>query len=544
MKFFLLIAILSIINFSFSQSSYNISELEPTKGKTRGSKFVGIDDDGYIYTLSIKSTYIVITSLTKSYLKVFNANTGKIHAEVPLEGSKELKSRGYEYLSMRFIDGKPTVICKEIKSDKPEKYYGINISSKGRLIGDPFEVGVSGDCSGFGRRGKSFFSGVYQFKGENGEATFISNITCRKDELKTYRVLELGKDLEVENTFTFKLSFDAVSGLSYERGKGDDYSYLKVQTRDKKDVDGKLFKRWVTTQRLYKIDRSNGDLEEIMVEEQLEPMKIGDFRLKATDQGVILSGQIVEEKGFSGLFTATVNERTNEITDIKTKNFDIDFVTKYWSDRQKKKEERRRDRKGETEDDENFSTNFKFMETFKTSDDGLLSVFQDFQLRVVTRTTTDANGVTTTTTDYYYYYKDVIVVKTGKDGEIEYTKLLPFYQLTVNYNPGKGYSALQVKNDIYFLHGTSNEMSDMIEEGKKSKRRSKRRDRRIQFASITHLDNNGEIDTEQVLDLRERNVSIDPNNVATDKKNKQFVIVSPVMKMFNFKKTKVIRIEL
>ena len=66
----------------------------------------------------------------------------------------------------------------------------------------------------------------------------------------------------------------------------------------------------------------------------------------------------------------------------------------------------------------------------------------------------------------------------------------------------------------------------------------------MQFASVTHIDPKGNVDTEQVFDIGEKNVSIDPNNVAADNTNKQFVIVSPVMKMFNYKKTKVIKIEL
>lgn len=544
MKAFFLIVIIGFINFSYAQDSYNVIELETSKGKTRGSSFVGIDEDGFIYTMSMKTTYIVVGMLTKSYLKVFNAKTGELHVEVPLEKSKSLRGRSMEYVSLSFVDKKPTIICKKVKAEKPYTYYGIHIDRNGQLVSDAFEVGISGDCSGFGKRGKSFYSGVYQFKGDNGEATFISDVTCRKDELKTFRVLELNKNLEVENNYSFKLDFESVSNLTYERGKGNNKAYVKVETRDRKKVDGKLFKRWITTHRLFQVDRESGALNEINVKEKLEPLTIGDFRLKAVDEGVLLSGQIIQEKGFAGLFTAIVDKNTNEISNIKTEDFDIDFVTKYWSDRQKKKEERRRNRKGETEDDENFSTRFELMETFKTNDEGLISVFQDFELDIVTRTTTDANGVTTTTTDYYYYYRDVIVVKTGQDGKIEYTKILPFYQVTMNYDPGKGYSALQRDNDLYFLHGTSNEINDMIEEGKKSKRKSRWRDRRIQYASITHLDSNGEINTEQVLDLRERNVSIDPNNVAADKKNEQFVIVSPVMKMFNYKRTKVIRIEL
>lgn len=542
MKSLFLTIIVSLLTLSNVFGQYDVTELETSKGKTRGSSFIGIDDNGYIYTTSYKSTYIVVGMLVRSYLKVFSANSGDMHAEVPLEKSKELKRIGMEYISIEFINEKPTIICKKRKSDKPEKYYGVHIDENGSIQGSPFEIGGSGDCSGFLKRGKSFYSGVYHEKNKDGTFTFISDLSCNGDELKSYRVLELDEDLEVENTFNFKLDFESVSDLSFiESG---DYLYLKANTRERKKVDGKLFKRWITTHRLYKIDRKDGDLTEIEVEESLEPLMIGDFRMKSVSKGVLISGQIIQEKGFSGLFTAVLDGRTDEIKDVQTEEFDIDFVTKYWSEKQKRKQERRRNRKGESEDDENFSTNFQLMETFDTSDKGLISIFQEFILRVVTRSSTDANGVTTTTTDYYYYYKDVIIVKTREDGSIEYTELLPFYQLTVNYDPGKGYSALKSGNDIYFLHGTSNEMEEMIEEGKKSRKRSRRKDRAIKFISITHLTERGDIDTEQVLNLKEYPVSTDPNNVAVDEKNKQFVIVSPVTKMFRRKKTKVIQIEI
>jgi hypothetical protein len=542
MKNLLTLTLLCLINFSFAQSSYNVTDFETEAGKTRGSIFEGIDEDGFIYTTSYKTTYIVFTTLIKEYLKVFNAQTGLMHAEVPLEKSRELKGRGMEFVSLTFIDEKPTIICKKLKPEKPENYYGIHIDNNGALLGEAFKIGESGDCTGFKNRSKGYFSGVYHSKSENGDITFISDISCSGDDLKTYRVLELDNDLNIGNTFTFKLDYESISDLTYVTS--GDQLFLKVETREKEKIDGKVFKRWITTHRLFRVSKTDGGLDEINVQDSFEPNIVGDFRMKSVDKGILLSGQIIQEKGFAGMFSAFIDEYTNEVNDIQTEYFDIDFVTKYWSDKQKEKEENRRNRKGESEEDENFSTNFELMETFDTSDEGLISVFQEFILKVVTSTSTSANGMRTTTTRYYYYYKDVIIVKTGKDGKIEYTKLLPFYQLTVDYNPGKGYSALKIDNDIYFLHGSSNEINDMIEDGEKSNDKSKWRDRKIQFASITHLNTDGTIDTEQVLDLNEANVSIDPNVVGVDEKNKQFVIVSPVMKMFNFKKTKIIRIEL
>ena len=547
MKKILLIIFVSLINLTYAQSSYDITEFTNEKAKTRGGSFIGIDDDGYVYTVSYKTTNLFITILTQAYLKVFDAQTGRMHTEVPLERSKALKSIGMEYVTLSFIGEQPTIICKKAKSESPERYYGVHIDRNGSLQGEIFEIGESGECKGFRNRSKSNYSGVYQSRPESENMSFISNISCSGDDFKTYRVLELSDDFNIENTFTFQLDFESVSGLTFVTS--GEHLYLRVLTREKKSVDGKIFKKWITKHRLYSVNRTSGAIEEINVQEGFDSILLGDFRIKAVDKGVLISGQIIEQIGFSGIFSALYSDDIGRITDIQTEYFDKDFVTKYWTDKQKKKDDRKRNRRGKNDDDDDdeeggFSTNFKLIETFETSDEGLISVFQEYRLKIVTTTTRGANGVTSTTTTYYYYYEDVMVVKTGKDGEIEYTKLLPFYQLTINYNPGKGYSALKSDNDIYFLHGTSNEIDEMIDEGKKSNKRSKRRDRKIQFASITHLSNAGDIDTEQILDLKEANISIDPSVVGVDEKNKQFVIVSPVMKLFKLKKTKIVRIAL
>lgn len=542
MKQFLSIFFLAIFTFSNAQNGYNIVEFETEKGKSKGSSVVGVDKDGFIYATSVKYTYIVIGNLARLYLKVFDAKSGAMVAEVPLEKSKELKERGMEYVSMEFIDEKPTIICKKSKSEIPKKFYGIELGNDGKLKGEVFEIGESGECSGFLNRNNNSYSNVYHQEMKQGTLTFITSITCKGDELSSYRVVELNKNQEVENTYTFGLNYESVSGLNFT--ESGDNLYLKADTEEREKVDGKLFKRSITTHRLFKINRQDGSITEIGIEDNFLPLKVGDFMLKPVSNGVLLSGQIIGEKGFVGLFTGVLNEETDKVENIQTEDFDIDFVTKYWSDKQKEKEERRRDRKGETEDDENFSTDFELMEAYETSDNGMISIFQEFDLRIVTTTSRDANGVTTTDTDYYFYYKDVIIVKTREDGTIEYTKLLPFYQLTINYDPGIGYSALRDGNDIYFLHGTSNEVANNIEEGKKSKKKSRFRDRLINHISITHLDENGDVDSEQVLDVKELDITTNPNNFAVDEKNRQFVVVSPITKMFNYKRTKIVRIEL
>lgn len=541
MRNILLLVFINLLTLTIAQKTYNVTELETTKGKTRGSSFVGIDQDGFIYTTSYKTIYIGIGLILRDYVKVFNARTGEMHAEAQLEKSSELKDRGLKYLDFEFFNGKPIIVCEKLNEKESETLYGIEIDRNGWIKGDAFRIGEAANCTKFTRQTAYTSNKIYLNEIENGNLIFISELSCDSDELKSFKVLELNKSMEVDNEFSFSLDHERIEDLSFV--KNDDNLYIKVETSAKQKVDGKLLKRWITTHHLYKVSTKDGAIEEIDVLKNFEPQKIGDFRMKALPEGVLLSGQIIQEKGFAGLFTALLETNSDKLTDIQVENFDPDFVSKYWSDRQKRKSERKSERKGEPEDDD-FSNNFQLMDYFVTSDNGLISIFQEYEVRRVTTTSTDQNGVTTTRTSYYYYYKDVIIVKTKADGSIEYTELLPFYQLTIDYDPGKGYSVINDGNDIYFLHGTSDVMEEMIEEGRKSGRKSKRKERKIQYASVTHLSSEGNIDTEQVLDVNEEDVSIDPNNIAVDERNKQFVIVSPVMKMFNRKKTKVIQIEL
>ncbi|MDX1653524.1 MAG: hypothetical protein R3277_13590 [Brumimicrobium sp.] len=543
MKKILTILFISVFTISYTQINYEIVEGEPTKGKTRGSGFIGIDDNGYIYTQSYKYTYALVTYIVRPFIKVFNASTGEMHAEFPLEKIPGLKARGLKYKDIDFIDDKATIICTDKVTQKPMRFYGVHIDQNGELVGERFEIGVSPECKGLFRQGNYSPRGINYQKMSDGTFTFVSDISCSSDELKTFQVIDLDESLEVKNSFTFSLEYDRVSNLSM--AESGDFLYLKATTSVKEKVEGKLLKRWIVTPRLFKIRLKDGSIEEIPFQDNVvEPLSIGDFRIKPVSQGILLSGQILKDKKFSGIFTAIYEEATNQVVDVNVQDFDAEFVTQYWSERQKRKTEKRKNRKGETLDDEDFSGDFLLMEAYETADNGLISVYQEFDLRIVTRTTTDANGVTTTTTDYYYYYKDVIIVKTDENGKIAYTKLFPFYQLTVNYDPGIGYTSMRDGNDIYFLHGTSNVMEEMIEEGKKSNRKTRFRDRAIRYGSITRLTESGDVSTEQVLDLSELRISIDPSVVGSDEDNKQFVILSPVMKMFNRKKTRMIRIEI
>ena len=546
MKKFLFVLLITSWLFPYAQNNYEVTEMIAEKSKSKGSRFEGIDENGYIYTIAIKGYTSLLFGPSRKYLKVFNAQTGDMISETLISKAKALKRMGLEYVSFTFIKERPTVVCKLKGKTRQEIFYGFEVDENGSFIGGIFELGEASDCKGFLNRGAETFSGVEVSESKDGRTTFISDMSCRKDDETSYKLVELDKDLEVIASLNFELDIRGLEDIDFI--SLSDYIYFKGSKTTNEKVKGKLFRQSVKQDYLYKIDKKSGEVYELALMEAIEPLKIGDYSISGTDGGVQLIGQVLTERGFTGIFSAILDLRTDEVKDIKTQDFSEEFVTKYWTEKKKRKNERKKRRRNDDDEEEptGFSTRFVLSESFATEDNGSLLVFQQYWIQVVTRTSTNSNGTTTTTTDYYYYYKDVIVVKTAVDGTIEYTELLPFFQVTMNFDPGKGYSALLDGNEIYFLHGTSNEMDEMINEGerKQKKKRVKFKDRSIKYASVTHLDEQGTVETEQVINMGEADVTVYNTTTAVDTKNKQFVIVSPFQKMFQRKKTKVVRIEL
>ena len=105
--FFLLIAFLS-----YAQD-YSVEILKPQKGKTQGADYIGLDNNGNLYTASMKISGLIFVS---EYLKVIDPASGRIISEVKLGNNKNLKKAGYDYVDIRVIRGELVLICKNKKS--------------------------------------------------------------------------------------------------------------------------------------------------------------------------------------------------------------------------------------------------------------------------------------------------------------------------------------------------------------------------------------------------------------------------------------------
>ena len=533
--FFLLIAFLS-----YAQD-YSVEILKPQKGKTQGADYIGLDNNGNLYTASMKISGLIFVS---EYLKVIDPASGRIISEVKLGNNKNLKKAGYDYVDIRVIRGELVLICKNKKSKEPYFLLGISLDDNGNFVGAPFRIAEVGECGSLFNRNNSLPWSFSDAEGENESHFFLSEISCQKDKFREYRFIELDQMNDYINDFSFKIELDNI--VDYSVLPYGNHLYYSSVTIENQKIEGKLFKQNRLVNKLFKIDINTLEVEEIDLYEGIDPIYAGRIVLDRLDDKVLISGQMMEEKGFTGVFTAQLDTATNEFSAIKTNIFPREFVTKFWSSKKKQKDDKKQSRKGDKYEEPSFNTNFKLMETHETEDGGQISIYQKYAKRTVTRTSTSSDGGASTTTDDYYSYGDAMFIKTDTTGKLKYVKLLPFNQTTKNYDPGKSFVSMAKDNQFYIIHDSNKELHDKIINEENSDEKQRIKDRMSRYYSITRIDENGKITTEQVLDRKETKISgeaIHLLNIAANTERGEFILLTPVYKMaaFNRRKTKLVR---
>jgi hypothetical protein len=448
---------------------------------------------------------------------------GNIVVEKRIDMNRDISKMGYTIVQFMIHDQKPVFLLKKRAQEGDQDYYFIDLNERFEIISDPYKVAYNSEC-------KSFFktSSVDLYFAEDEETRLrltISDRSCKTDEVVSlYGILRDGNN-ELIHEFPLILELAQLNQLNttiYDENK----YYLKVLSLERTKEKGKLFKQTERNHILIALN-SEGQVKEIDLDILGPGVEIGAFRLLKSNGQLLFSGQVMdqESKKFLGVFTGKVNPETDEISDINTQYFENDFVERFWTDKQSKKASKRR-AKG-NDDGEGFTGSYKLIDYIATDDGGVVNFYQRYWVKVITTTRTDANGLTYTTTDYYYNYKDLIPVKTNKDGAIEWVELIPVSQVTVNYDPKTSFLATQKGEDVYVFYNSSNEQDEMLETGTRSEKRKRLKDRVQRNATVAKIDNNGAITYETVIDMgEERKVYFDPGSMGVDETNNRIIMIN------------------
>jgi hypothetical protein len=534
--------ILTFLVFSVSAQDYNLVKKDEVKGKTRGAEFLGMDDKGYVYTSSFRIRHFVVFYTFVPFIKVFDSKTGQIVTEKNINSLRQLKDKGYRYVDFVFLDKTPVVICKKKKSNKKGYYYfGFEVDHNMNVKSKPFKYSRYQQCSGFFQSSSSTLNKTYDHVAEDGTTTVVTNLTCNASKAKKQNLLLIrlnGTDYKELKRTKLNLAIPEINTISI--ASSTDKVYMSIQTQDRQKLEGKLLKRTILENHLFVVNE-DGEVTEIELSLPNKEYRMGHFKLFMNEDDVVLNGQVLknETNDFVGVFSARITPENDNIQHVDVKLFDVDFITQYLTERQK----RRASNRAEKADGDVAAGDFYLMDYFKMDDGSAVNLFQKFREVLVTTTTTDSKGITTTKYTYYYYYEDIIAVKTTSSGDLDWVKLVPIRQVTTNFDPGMGYVATQKDGEIYIMHRASNTDTETINEGERQEG-ARLKDRMSNKVAITKIAENGDLSSEIVATEKEEKIFFLPNEVAVDEQNNQFIMLNSSRKIFSPKKTVVQTISL
>ena len=189
-------------------------------------------------------------------------------------------------------------------------------------------------------------------------------------------------------------------------------------------------------------------------------MRVGDFIITGISVLIDKDSRYMYVPGFysdkrenalRGTFISKIDILSKQVIYSKEKDFDPAFLAVVYAkpfdeDDKKKAEEPNEKKKGKEQ-----LYDYDIVDLFVNDKEEVVLVSEQYYMRVVTNTYTNANGTTSTSTTYYYYYNNAMVTKFGADGDRLWCSSIPKSQVTTN--DGGFFSSIGVftYNDVVYV---------------------------------------------------------------------------------------------
>jgi len=361
---------------------------------------------------------------------------------------------------------------------------------------------------------------VYQSENRDYFAV-VWTIPGKREEHATYGFKVFDADLQVINDgeyeVPFQEQFSTIDGFYLS-----DFGDLFVTVTEYKESDEKrVFRRLTDYVAVHIYHLKDGDFESMTV--NLEGKRVEAMSFNSDNDKIFAITGIYGDKDFSGvsgLFYLKVDFKKQDVLNEGFEPFGEGFITSDWSDRQKKKQERR-EKRGKSKEPTLYS--YVMREVHPLEDGGLVGTMEQYYVRVVT--TTNANGQQTTT--YYYYYNDVVAYKVGVDGGFDWLAKVDKYQVSTNDGGYFSSYARYVDNEklvLFFNDNIDNYNEESGEFEMDGKLKSSRLSKRKNTVAICQIDlQSGELQREMYFDRDEVGVIVVPKLFNTDYINKEML---------------------
>ena len=272
--------------------------------------------------------------------------------------------------------------------DEPIKLASYDLDKK-RLKGW-FEVKMSAN--------QKYFSVVWEVPGKNEER-----------DLYGFKVFDTTFNLINEGEYP--LPFDPELSTIHSHHISNNGDYFLALTEYEEDEKRKFFKNHLTYKALHIYHITDEGLSDFELD--IEGKRVEAMAMSSDDNNIFTITGIYGEmyvEGVSGVFHQRVDLNTGKTLDKGFKEFNDEFITQGWSERDKDRADRREERgKGEP-----LLYNYRMREATILKDGSVVGTMEQYYVQV--RSFSDSMSGQSSNT-YYYYYNDIIAYKINPDGE-------------------------------------------------------------------------------------------------------------------------------
>lgn len=300
------------------------------------------------------------------------------------------------------------------------------------------------------------------------------------DEPKQTTALLIDSNLSILNQKTFELPFDNFHVYSTKISNNGLIYYFGIEY---KIIDDK--KKEFKEHHILVYDVVKGTVKSTQLD--FDKSVRGAAMQFMENNELIVSGlhNEKEQKGISGSFFMKLKSDLS-IDFLTIKDFSANFIEQYWNDNDEEQSA-----KSKNENDEPAFFDYKIQDLLIKDNGDILMLAEQYYMDVFTSTYTDNSGATKITYTYTYNYNDVIVVSCNSTGHINWMKVIPKYQYSVN-DKGKYssfFTTLRNNEVLLFYNDKESNMDHSEELNSKQLRKAKKN----QVSAYISISDNGEI---------------------------------------------------
>lgn len=397
----------------FPQFDIKWSELAPIKGRVNRIYPISYSD---FYTTRFHGSSLFGSIHISIHSNFSVTSSGKISAKVPFGIGTVEQIEVFKSIPVVFISD---------RTDGENRLYAQKYSTNCEPKGNPIEIQSFKMPKGWKRKGEY---SIYTSK--NKEFVCVNyEIPGSREERNRFGYKVFDDDFELLNEGEYELPYPSnlvqISN-TYLSDKGDFFFAAKIF---KEDEEKKGFKTQLLLDKVVVYQVKNEGLDEFDLNFK-NGKSLSNFTFSSDNNKLLTFTGLYGDsntEGTKGVFYFQLDFKKKEIVAEGWNEFTKDFITEDWSERAKKKAEKR-EIKGRGEP-QLFQYDVRDILTLK--DGSMIGILEQYYIKLVTNTD-PRTGATSTT--YYYYYNDIIVYKINQNNTFEWVKKINKYQVSTNDN--------------------------------------------------------------------------------------------------------------